>query len=811
MVKGKKETDEVVEPVFVKGTMRSFLQTESSEDLVKKRSLKKNDYIFLLIIIVLSVNIRLSSLSVPNSVVFDEVHFGKFAKRYILGKFFMDVHPPLAKVLFAAVNLLSGFKGDFDFEKIGDVYPDFVPYVSMRLFPALLGVGTVILSYLTMKVSGCRSWVSFLTSYLLLIDNSLITISRYILLDSPLIFFIALTAYFFKSFEIQKPFTFGWYKYLIGTGVGLGLSLSSKLVGLFTIAWVGLLCLYQMWFLIGDLKVSTKKVWLHFFSRVIILLGVPIIFYLGMFAVHFQILNKDGEGSSFMSPSFRTGLKNSLVPTNIEANVGFGSIVNIKHLESGGGYLHSHNLFYPTGSKQQQITLYPHIDSNNDWLIEPYNTSITDEFIPIKSGMKVRLKHVNTGRRLHSHDEKPPVSERDWQKEVSCYGYEGFGGDANDDFYVEIVDKKTTDPDSKTYVKALTTVFRLRHVMSGNYLFAGKNKLPDWGYEQTEVTAASQGARPLTYWYIEANTNERVPANISEIAQYPTMNFLQKFVENHVKMWTLNSGLTDFHPWQSDPIEWPWVLRGISYWAKENKNIYLLGNLPVWWASIFTIVFSAVYGGIQVLRWQLGSTIGGEKHIFNFNHQAFTYLTGWLLHYMPFFLMGRQLFLHHYLPAFYFSVLCLGQYLNILVTYVGKNCQILSKVIYLGIFALTVCSSIFYYNYSPLIYGKPWVKSQCQATKLFNWDYDCNNYLDSFGDYSKIQKASNNQALPNILEPKKVKETPYKPVDKNELKRGNPNFKADKKSSKADPKSESADKKEPVEQLVPPLPDEETK
>lgn len=50
---------------------------------------------------------------------FDEVHFGGFAAKYIRRRYFMDVHPPLAKLLVTLSAWLGRFDGQFDFKDIG--------------------------------------------------------------------------------------------------------------------------------------------------------------------------------------------------------------------------------------------------------------------------------------------------------------------------------------------------------------------------------------------------------------------------------------------------------------------------------------------------------------------------------------------------------------------------------------------------------------------------------------------------------------------------------------------------------------------
>lgn len=187
-----------------------------------------------------------------------------------------------------------------------------VPYVAMRLVPALLGVLTVPLSYLTLRALDCRATTALLASLFITFENGMITQSRHILLDSPLIFFTALTVFVWTGFcneDKREPFTESWWVWLGLTGLSLGAVVSCKWVGLFTIATVGLGTIKQLWDLLADLRV-TPRIWLrHFMARAICLIALPALFYMYMFWIHFAILSNSGEGDGFMSSEFQHTLR----------------------------------------------------------------------------------------------------------------------------------------------------------------------------------------------------------------------------------------------------------------------------------------------------------------------------------------------------------------------------------------------------------------------------------------------------------------------------------------------------------------------
>ena len=180
------------------------------------------------------------------------------------------------------------------------------------MLPATLGVATIPLAYLTIRMLDCRATTALMASLFITFENGLVTQSRHILLDSPLLFFTALTTFFWVGFcneDKHQPFTKSWWTWLSLSGLALGATLSCKWVGLFTVATIGLNTVYHLWNLLGDLRVPPKLFIRHFMARAMCLIALPMAFYMSMFGIHFTILRWSGEGDGFMSSEFQHTLK----------------------------------------------------------------------------------------------------------------------------------------------------------------------------------------------------------------------------------------------------------------------------------------------------------------------------------------------------------------------------------------------------------------------------------------------------------------------------------------------------------------------
>lgn len=185
-------------PVPVVATVKkgAIKRNDYTSDGVKDNdvfNLPGSDYRVMIFVTVIAAIVRLFRIYQPSSVVFDEVQFvfssppqgplqltiplssfGGFASKYMKGKFFMDVHPPLAKLLLTLAGFMAGFDGNFDFKEIGKDYIEpGVPYVAMRMLPAICGILLVPVMFLTLKAAGCRTMTAGLGAGLIIFGRQI--------------------------------------------------------------------------------------------------------------------------------------------------------------------------------------------------------------------------------------------------------------------------------------------------------------------------------------------------------------------------------------------------------------------------------------------------------------------------------------------------------------------------------------------------------------------------------------------------------------------------------------------------------------
>ncbi|KAF4311212.1 Glycosyl transferase family 39 [Botryosphaeria dothidea] len=632
---------------------------------------KEWDYkIALVVVTLLGFWTRFWGITHPDQVVFDEVHFGKFASYYLQRTYFFDVHPPFGKLLFAFAGWLVGYDGSFLFENIGDSYvTNKVPYVAYRALPASLGALTVPTVFLIMWESGYSLPACLTATALVLFDNAHVSQTRLILLDATLIFFMALSVLCYIKFYKMRhlPFSRKWWKWLVLTGVCLSCVISTKYVGLFTFFSIGVPVAFDLW---GLLDINRRQGSLslpdfgkHFAARLTALIVIPFFLYLFWFQVHFSILTRSGPGDDFMSPEFQETLSDNIM-TMSSVSIDYFDAITMRHKETKV-YLHSHPDRYPLryddgriSSQGQQVTGYPHNDTNNHWQILPA-TAPVDKPRRVKNGDLVRFRHLVTNTMLLTHDVASPYYPTN--QEFTTVDMEVGNGERFNDTIFEI---KIENGKPGQDFKSMGSHFKLVHWPTKVAMWTHTTPLPDWAYRQAEINGNKNIQQSSNVWYVDEipTLTADDPRRVQEPRKVKTLPFLRKYFELQRAMFFHNNALTSSHPYSSFPISWPFLLRGVSFWTENDtrQQIYFLGNPLGWWlASSLLAVFAGIIGADQLALRRGVDALDQRTRSRLYNSTGFFFLT-WAAHFIPFFIMGRQLFLHHYLPAHLASALVTG-------------------------------------------------------------------------------------------------------------------------------------------------------
>lgn len=232
-------------------------------------------------------------LTVPRATVFDELYYERFAGLYRTGVHVFDVHPPLARLMYAGFSALIGARPE---GLIGGI-----SIAEMRVLPALFGIALVpIVFTLLMQLSASRR-IATLGALAVTFDNALLVQSRAILPDIFLIVFgvAAISVYLAAR---QRD---GWLHFtMVGVSALLaGCALSVKWTGMSALGVI--LCIWLFDAVRDRAAVRRSAV------ELLLLVTVPAIVYVGAWAEHFALTKHGSADDAFMSLAFQAQLPGS--------------------------------------------------------------------------------------------------------------------------------------------------------------------------------------------------------------------------------------------------------------------------------------------------------------------------------------------------------------------------------------------------------------------------------------------------------------------------------------------------------------------
>ncbi|XP_055383708.1 protein O-mannosyltransferase 1 [Condylostylus longicornis] len=701
---------------------------ENIENICKdeKRNFTINIQIDLVssLLFIVALLTRLYRLSTPNNIVFDELHYGKYVSLYMKNTFFFDQHPPFGKQLIAGLAHMIGYNGNYTFSRIGAEYTKNVPIFWLRLLPALCGSLLSPVTYEVLLEMKLNRWTALLGGLLIIFDNSLLTQSRFILMESMLLLFSTIGILYLLRFQKSKFASSAWLYYGALSAVFLTFAFSVKFSGFYSCILAFLIMTKYLWNLLHDSTISDYQIFLQTITRWMIFTIIPIALYLLIFYVHLNTLYKAGPHDNIMTSAFQASLDGGLasITKGQPLKIAHGSQITLRHTYGRTCWLHSHIHLYPItysntrgSSHQQQVTCYSFKDVNNWWIVKRPDRDdlvVGDDPDVIKHGDIIQLVHGITSRGLNSHDVAAPMTPT--SQEVSCYIDHNISMAAEMLWKVHIVNRQS---EGDTW-HAIRSEVRLIHVTSKRLLrFSGK-QLPEWGFNQHEIVADSDEEHQDTVWnveehrYTKSQDQKERERQLLKAEMIPTkkvfMSFWKKFIELHNKMLWYTDQISS-HMYSSDVLDWPFLNKGIAYWIDRDSNgqIHLLGNILIWYSGTISIFIYCTLLGLYLIRRRRLCYDLPEIEWLKFTTVGEIFLGGYILNYLPYFFVDRTLFLHNYLPAFLFKLLLLCYVIEHIHFIIKKFIKIKIFIHLYKIFILVWLIGIFYIyvKYLSISYG----------------------------------------------------------------------------------------------------------
>eukprot|EP00172_Hildenbrandia_rubra_P001545 Plantae.Rhodophyta-Hildenbrandia_rubra.ctg21109.p1 GENE.Plantae.Rhodophyta-Hildenbrandia_rubra.ctg21109~~Plantae.Rhodophyta-Hildenbrandia_rubra.ctg21109.p1 ORF type:complete len:604 (+),score=99.79 Plantae.Rhodophyta-Hildenbrandia_rubra.ctg21109:1023-2834(+) len=264
---------------------------------------------------VVALGVRMYKLSSPAQVIFDEMHYIKFANWTLQGKFFFDVNPYFGKLVIAYLAYLLGYDPNvFPDPHPEDPYPNTNLAWAGRMPSAILGSATVSIFYRLCRQLRLSREAAAFGAFCMLFDTMSVVQSRMNMVDIILVFFTcasllcALLLWDAKKIigikkrhiTVTDVFNVALYLMLVGSLSGLAIAVR------WTAFATPLAIVIVSMFGVPPFCVIPLNT-----IEMLALVGSMFGGYFGSFALLFYTMSNSGSGDAFMSKEFQACLKGS--------------------------------------------------------------------------------------------------------------------------------------------------------------------------------------------------------------------------------------------------------------------------------------------------------------------------------------------------------------------------------------------------------------------------------------------------------------------------------------------------------------------
>ncbi|KAJ1962530.1 Protein O-mannosyltransferase 2 [Dipsacomyces acuminosporus] len=216
-----------------------------------------------------------------------------------------------------------------------------------------------------------------------------------------------------------------------------------------------------------------------------------------------------------------------------------------------------------------------------------------------------------------------------------------------------------------------------------------------------------------TIWHIEHQLSSDAPnVNISRTVQ---THFIKDVLALNRLMLEVNSMLISdpdkYSSVESRPWSWPFLTKPMKMvaWDGDSVKYMLIGSPLLWFASAIVCIF--IHPLVAFMSAMIHQRSHGRVATLRQSSAVHFLWYAWLVNYIPFFLLARVTYLHHYLPSLYFGLLLLAVYVHQAIACVSKMVHLqmlaaqrmrLEYLLATGAACLALASYYFVY---PLTFG----------------------------------------------------------------------------------------------------------